>query len=282
MAVAESPPPKEPLVLLHGITMSGRAWDRTIPFLAPHHRVLAPTLMGHRGGAPPVERPLKVSHLVDDIERILDREGLDRPHLAGNSLGGWIALELAGRGRACSVCAISPAGFWKIGTRPQVDPPKRLERVIREARRAHRLLPVVARSKLGRRRALRSAAGHGENLTPDEVIQTATDLLECVAAEDMFTNTGRFEDLDPPPPRVTIAWAEKDRILPLETNGAIARRRMPSARFIVLPGVGHVPMIDDPRLVARTILATTGAGEPDGADRAPAREAIFVGGLKTE
>src|ERR1039457_6000148 len=110
MAIDEPLRPKEPLVLLHGITMSGRVWDRTIPFLKAHHQVLAPTLMGHHGGATPVERPVRLRHLVDDIERILDQSELDRPHFAGNSLGGWIALELAGRGRASSVCALSPAG----------------------------------------------------------------------------------------------------------------------------------------------------------------------------
>ena len=281
MAIDEPLRPTEPLVLLHGITMSGRVWDRTIPFLKAHHQVLAPTLMGHHGGATPVERPVRLRHLVDDIERILDQSELDRPHFAGNSLGGWIALELAGRGRASSVCALSPAGFWSIGTRPQLEPPTRLKRVIREARRAHRVLPFVARSKLGRRRALRSVAVHGENLTAAEVIRTTTDLLECVVAPDLFGSTERFEDLHPPPPRVTLAWAEKDRILPLHVNGAIARRRMPSAQFIVLPGVGHVPMIDDPQLVARTILESTGATEVHVAAHSPTGEAISAGDLKT-
>jgi pimeloyl-ACP methyl ester carboxylesterase len=216
MAIDEPLRPKEPLGLLHGITMSGRVWDRTIPFLKAHHQVLAPTLMGHHGGATPVERPVRLGHLVDDIERILDQSELGRPHFAGNSLGGWIALELAGRGRASSVCALSPAGFWNLGTRRQLEPPTRLKRVIREAR--HRVSPLRGR---------------------------------------------------------------KDRILPLHVNGAIARRRMPSAQFIVLPGVGHVPMIDDPQLVARTILESTGATEVHAAAHSPTGEAISAGDLKT-
>ena len=50
--------------------------------------------------------------MVDAAESFLDEHGLARPHLAGNSLGGWVAIELARRGCAASVCAFSPAGFW--------------------------------------------------------------------------------------------------------------------------------------------------------------------------
>jgi pimeloyl-ACP methyl ester carboxylesterase len=54
--------------------------------------------------------------MVDAAERYLDECGLDRPHLAGNSMGGFVAIELARRGRAASVCALSSAGFWTAET----------------------------------------------------------------------------------------------------------------------------------------------------------------------
>jgi pimeloyl-ACP methyl ester carboxylesterase len=56
-----------------------------------------------------------------------------------------------------------------------------------------------------------------------------------------------------------VAWAEKDSLLPLHPCGAIACERLPAATFEILPDVGHVPMVDDPKMVARTILASTGA-----------------------
>jgi pimeloyl-ACP methyl ester carboxylesterase len=63
--------------------------------------------------------------------------------------------------------------------------------------------------------------------------------------------------LDPLPCPITLAWSGDDAILPVAVNGAIARARLPRARFEIIPGVGHVPMIDDPAGVARAILATT-------------------------
>ena len=68
--------------------------------------------------------------------------------------------------------------------------------------------------------------------------------------------------LDPVPCPVTLAWSEHDAFFPLATCGKIACERLPQATFKILPGLGHVPIIDDPHLVARTILTATGAGVP--------------------
>src|SRR5580765_7340519 len=124
----------EPLVLLHGLGMSERVWDGVRPLLEPHHDVVALTALGHRGGASPSRRPVTVRDLVDDAERQLDERGLSRPHVAGNSLGGWMAIELARRGRARTVCALSPAGFWTAGTHEQTAGVRKIRRAIRHAR----------------------------------------------------------------------------------------------------------------------------------------------------
>ena len=95
----------EPLVLLHGIFQADRVWRHVVPPLAEHYDVIAPMGFGH-GGRVPDKRPTTFEDWVDDSEQILDELGLDKPHLAGNSSGGWVALELARRGRAKTVCAI--------------------------------------------------------------------------------------------------------------------------------------------------------------------------------
>jgi pimeloyl-ACP methyl ester carboxylesterase len=102
-------------VLVHGITMSWRAWQSVIPLLAERHEVFAPSLAGHHGAAPTVPGAVvSVPALTDALEAQLDDAGIDTAHIAGNSLGGWIALELARRHRARSVVLTrsSPAPRW--------------------------------------------------------------------------------------------------------------------------------------------------------------------------
>ena len=247
----------EPLLLLHGVTGGERMWRHVVPLLAQRHDTIAPTMLGHRGGHPAVEHPALVAHLVDDAERMLDQLDLGTAHLAGNSMGGWVALELAGRGRARTVCALSPAGTWEAGTDSQVHGRARLRRTIRNVRRGRLLLPLLARSAAFRRRAFIDAAAHADRITPAEVVDSADDVIGCLVAEELLATTEQLAPMDPLPCPVTIAWSERDRVLPLAVNGARARELFGAAEFVVLPDLGHVPMFDDPRLVAETILART-------------------------
>src|ERR1700756_2187446 len=104
----------QPLLLLHGIGAIWRAWSPVLPYLEPHHDVIVPTLHGHAGG-PQLDSEVapSVQALADGIEAELDRLGLQKVHIAGNSLGGWIGIELARRGRAQSLVLLSPAGAWR-------------------------------------------------------------------------------------------------------------------------------------------------------------------------
>jgi pimeloyl-ACP methyl ester carboxylesterase len=103
-----------PLVCLHGFTDTWRTWELVLPALERHHDVLAPTLLGHAGG-PPLEGPVGDAVIADAVERAMDDAGFATAHIAGNSLGGYVALQLAARGRAESVVALAPAGGWAEG-----------------------------------------------------------------------------------------------------------------------------------------------------------------------
>ena len=82
--------------------------------LERRHDVLAPTLPGHAGG-PPLTGELSDALLADAVERAMDEAGFATAHIAGNSLGGFVALQLAARGRAESVVALAPTGGWAAG-----------------------------------------------------------------------------------------------------------------------------------------------------------------------
>src|SRR5680860_518316 len=102
----------EPLVLIHGLGHTWRGWKPMLVQLERRFDVLALDLPGFGKSAPlPAEVDSTPEALADAVERAMIGAGFDSAHLAGNSLGGWIAFELARRGRARTVTAISPAGL---------------------------------------------------------------------------------------------------------------------------------------------------------------------------
>jgi len=249
---------KSALVLLHGLTMSSEsAWREVIPLLANHHRVHAPNALGHCGGPSVQRRPVTMSDVVDATEHYLDKYGLDRPHLAGNSMGAFIAIELARRGRARTVCALSPPGLWSPGDGLQarsLDPKGRaLLPMVRPA------LPLMFRPASVRRFVLRDMAVHADRLTPAQAVEIIDNNLACAVFDDLSADEWHIAPLDPLPCPIAVVWSEIDRVLPMAEYASALPERLPLATFQVLDGVGHVPMIDDPRLVAETILAVTGA-----------------------
>lgn len=250
------------LVLLHGFGMSGEsAWREVIPLVADHHQVYAPTALGHRGGPPVQRRPVTMSDVVDAAEQYLDERGLARPHLAGNSIGAFMAIELARRGRAATVCALSPPGLWSPGDGLQARAFKSVKLIQAMGRLLRPALPLMYRSAAVRRRAFRDAAVHGDRLTPAQALQWADDTLACSIANDLAADAWHIAPLNPLPCPITVAWSEKDVLLPMADYASALPERLPQATFEVLARVGHDPMVDDPRLVARTILAVTGAAE---------------------
>lgn len=255
---------KSALLLLHGILMSGDAWQDVVPLLSNHHRVFTPSTVGHRGGPSVPRRPTTAGDLVDAVERYLDERGVERPHIAGHSLGGWMAIELARRGRAASVCALAPAGFWSAGDSAQLQARKEIRRFVTLGRLSHRVHPVVAfaiKSATVRRIAFRTAACHTDRIAAAQCVERLDDIIGAtINVDDLLGSDEQIAPLYSLPCPVTIAWSEKDAIVSVAASDRVARKRVPDASFTTLPGVGHVPMFDNPDLVARTILTATGEG----------------------
>jgi pimeloyl-ACP methyl ester carboxylesterase len=247
-------------VLLHGLSMSDSAWRETVPLVAIHHEVFTPNAIGHRGGPPVQRRPVTIWDVIDAAERYLDEHGLERPHLAGNSLGGFVALELARRGRAESVSAFSPAGLWTDALRERVM--KRGRRIASMAEITRGIAPLVMKSPRLRRGAMRGLAWHGDRISAARAVEVANDAFGCSIIHEILRNSDeQVLAMDPLPCPITIAWPEKDTVHPGALYETTVKERLPGAVFTILPDVGHVPMLDDRQLVARTILAVTGAAK---------------------
>lgn len=254
---------ESPLVLLHGMLMSRNGWLDVPSRLTDRHRVYSMTTAGHRGGSPGPRRPAMINDLVDDAERYLDQHGLKKPHIAGLSLGGWMAIELARRGRAATVCALAPAGFWMPGDASQTQARKQIQKLAAMGRLARLTRPVIAlalKAATVRRLGFRDAACHGDRLTQEQSMQTLDDIAGCsLDPDDLLCSDEQIAALDPLPCPVTIAWSGNDEIILVPACDKVAHERIPMASFTTLPGVGHDPMVDNPALVAETILNTTSA-----------------------
>jgi pimeloyl-ACP methyl ester carboxylesterase len=248
-----------PLVLIHGLGHHRQAWDPVLDLLTPHREVITMDLPGH-GASPPLHAAGKnaVAVMADSIGDLLTSLGLDRPHVAGNSLGGVLALILAARGRAASVTGVSPAGFFNH--RYQESYAKVFfEIAVASAKLLAPVIPALARRPAGR------AALFGMVVARPSLMSEAQargDIAAIARTRDairaVFASFDAFTDPIPDGVPVTIAWGAKDRILP-PANAVVARQRLPQARFLSLPGCGHVPMTDDPELVARVLLEGSSA-----------------------
>ena len=227
--------------------MSKEVWRPLVPLLARERDVVALDLPGF-GASPP--GPHTVAGLAGAVAAFAGELGLERPHVAGNSLGGGIALALGAGGHAASVCAVSPIGF---ATRRESAYARG---VLGTTRRMSRLLAPAA-GTLSRSRVLRTALSPHVAARPWRVPPADLTLWTRVYADaPAFWEVMRAIDYTVAEPAcpTTVAWGERDRLLIFSRQAPRARRMLPDARHVVLRGCGHVPTWDDPEQVARVLL----------------------------
>lgn len=251
------------MVLLHGFTSCWRAWEPVLPHLEAAHSVFAPTLAGHFGADDFPDGAASVVAMSDAIERQMDAQGIEKAHLVGNSQGGWLALELAARGRALSVVCLCPAGGWKPGSRDE----RAVIRSFRRAKLALRLsrpwFETIARRPRMRAIAYGEMVARPSRLSPALALATLEAAAGCRVVDELLDSltSGEtlFADLGPIECPVTIATAQKDRLLKRSSYFTRFRQMVPAAEWVVMDGVGHLPMSDDPEGVARLILGRASA-----------------------
>jgi pimeloyl-ACP methyl ester carboxylesterase len=254
----------EPLVLLHGQGFSRRSFDPVVPLLAAERDVIAVDLPGHgesprqpKGtGSTPRDCAIAVGELLDEL-------GIATAHVAGNSSGGWVALELAKLGRARTVTALAPAGLWRKAAPLHIRAGMRQARL--NAKIVRRFLPNAPRTRPGRALAAMQVSGH-----PFQVpYEPARDTVHAMASAPGFRETlralekDRFTDGAEITVPVTVAFGTRDRVL----LPGVARHRdeLPDqTRWVRLRGCGHISMIDDPDATAELLLRASDPGTAPG------------------
>jgi pimeloyl-ACP methyl ester carboxylesterase len=249
-----------PLVLLHGIGHHWQAWRRVIDLLAGEFDIIACDSPGF-GRSEPLPRGVEptLAAYVEAFERFFAELGLERPHVAGNSMGGTIALELIRSRAVRSASAFSPAGFWTPRERRfaqlSLGAVAGMPAAVRPAAAA------LASTRPGRAALFWQLFGWPTRMPADEARSTLQDAWAAPAFVGALAAFRDYRFSSPEELRgapVTVAWGARDRLLVYGRQAPRARAMMPWARHLTL-GAGHVPFFDDPAAVAEVIRSTAAA-----------------------
>ncbi|WP_245718191.1 alpha/beta fold hydrolase [Nocardia miyunensis] len=246
----------EPVVLLHGF-MTPRCWEPVAARLSSTCEVFAPALTGHWGGPELRRRFLNVAALADQIDNQLDELGWRTCHIAGNSLGAWIGFELAARGRARTLTAIAPAGGWDCPSLLQLRIGLKFLALLPIVQLGKHLSPALRYSTPARRLALTATSGD-PSAVPERAVTTAiTAALHCPAMLPLLIGGLRMpgpDQLTTLKTPVRLVICEHDRVTPNRSYTMRFLRDLPDPTdLIVLPGAGHVPMLEAPDRIAALI-----------------------------
>jgi pimeloyl-ACP methyl ester carboxylesterase len=245
-----------PLLCLHGFMDTWRTWELVLPILERQHDVLALTLPGHAGG-PSIEATVAADALVDAVERSMDAAGVEFAHLVGNSLGGYVAFQLAARGRAASVVAFAPAGGWAPEDVSYQDLLRAQWELHTQAKAAAPRAAAFVATPQGRRRATQLITTNFEHIPADLLACQMIGIASCRAAAPLIetaVSEGWTLDAEMIICPVRIVWGTADKLLRWPQAAVRYRKQLPQADWVLLDGIGHGPQLDVPVEAAQLIL----------------------------
>lgn len=247
----------KPLLLIHGLGSSWRAWRPILDDLAAERSVIAIDLPGH--GATPAEPDSGTFEgLVGSVERYLINNDLIGVDVVGSSMGARIVLELARRGKVGNVVALDPGGFWRGWERPFFRITIGLSARLLRALRAR--LPVISRSAAARTALLAQLSAKPSALSPEFVCTELTGITDTPTFDALVSDLAEGPEQQGPAAdpmkRIVIGWGRHDRLcLPRQATRAITA--FPSASLHWFDHSGHFPMWDMPREATAVILEAT-------------------------
>jgi pimeloyl-ACP methyl ester carboxylesterase len=242
-----------PLVLLHALGSARHSWDPVVPALAHRFDVIAIDLPGS-GESPPLPTGTEPSPatLAATIAELLDELNITAPHIAGNSLGGWVALEFANVRPVASLTLLAPAGLWRHDCPRYCRVSLRTSRWL--ARYLTRPLCALMRFRLGRVLVLGQTHGRPAHMSPDQARAAIRALGDCPGFDATYRATLRRRfvartTIDAP---VTLGFGTRDKIL-LKRQSRHRDQLPPATTLAAIPRAGHLPFADDPAAVIALI-----------------------------
>ncbi len=230
-----------PILFLHGFPLDHTIWNPVIPLLEDRARLILPDLRGHGQTSSP-DGVYQMAEIAEDMVQFIDELGIEKVILVGHSMGGYAALAFAKNHPS------RLAGLGLVSTQAAADSPER---------------------RAGRYATIREVETNGTGKLADSMsarLTTRPELIPMIRRIILATNPagihGSLMGMAERPdmtdqlsmikvPAVVIA-GEADQINPLEKSEEMARL-MPEGRLVVVPGAGHMPMLENPRVVAKAI-----------------------------
>jgi pimeloyl-ACP methyl ester carboxylesterase len=251
--VRDSGPKSAPaLIMLHGLAASLHTWEPWAQTLSKDFRVIRYDLPGFGlTGADPTN-DYSEARSMQVLAALMDKLGVDRASIIGNSMGGRLAWRFAAEqpARVTSVVLISPDGFESPGYEygKGLDVPVMVKM----------MRYVLPKSFL--RASLEPAYADPTRLTP-EAIDRYYDMLIAPGVRDAMIARMGQTILVPPPPLlqkiaapVLLLWGEKDALIPV-TNAADYQKDLKSSTIAKLPDLGHVPHEEAPDVSVVPVIA---------------------------
>jgi pimeloyl-ACP methyl ester carboxylesterase len=225
----------EPVVLLHGLSGSWRWWEDTARALAARWRVLLPDLPGH-GSRPSLQAPA-LAGAAEWLRAWFEAVELDRAHLIGHSLGGFVSARLASRHPELveRLVLVAPAG-------------------VPERSLLGSALPLLAGLRRASPAFLRLLVTDAARAGPLTLLRAAHDLLDDDLRDELGSVTAP----------TLLVWGGRDPIVPVR-HARTFRTLIPDARLVVLREAWHVPMVEQPAAFSEAVTAFLAGREPAGA-----------------
>jgi pimeloyl-ACP methyl ester carboxylesterase len=255
----EGPRAAQPVILLHGFGASLQTWDAWAALLSPQYRVIRFDLPGFGLTGPDPIGNYSDARSMQVLAALMDRLGVQRADLVGNSLGGKIAWSFAAAypDRVAKLVLVSPDGFASPGFAygKPAEVPATLS-----------ILPYVLPRPLVRM-SLAPAYGDPKHLTPATVTRYRDMMLAPGVRAAMLARMRQVMLVNPEPQLrqihapTLLLWGERDGMIPF-VNAADYLRDLPNAKLVALPGLGHVPFEEAPAASIKPVLAFLAGGPP--------------------
>ena len=238
----------EPLMLLHGFAADKDNFTRLAAYLTPRYRVIVPDQVGFGESSHLPNGDYRSEAQADRLHELASALGIRRIHLGGNSMGGQISMAYAAKypAEVISLWLLAPAGVWSA-------PKSELARLTQE----HGRNPLIARNEDEFARMV-DFVMNDPPFVPRAILNVmAQERIQNVALASRIFSQSVADSIEErirgTPVPTLIVWGDRDRALSVE-SADVLHKLIPRSQVIVMPGIGHLPMMERPKQSAEDYL----------------------------